>query len=195
MILNIFVNIRKYNDIEHFRSKCDCIKPTYQWTMYNVMSIANYFIGLALKHDRVLTHLKLQKLVYFAHGIYYATYDKPLINASIEAWQYGPVIPVLYRRLRHLGNNPIRESIPLESTDFIMDGKIELDSKIRQFLESIWDSMKNYSATDLSTASHKEGSPWHEMVFKRNNGKILYSQDIDQELIKEYFKTIVLNKR
>jgi uncharacterized phage-associated protein len=70
---------------------------------HNPIAIANYFIELA----KFITPMKLQKLVYFAHGWCLALADKPLINEKIEAWQYGPVVSSLYREFKKYGNEGI----------------------------------------------------------------------------------------
>lgn len=64
--------------------------------MHNSLAIANYFIELTKNYDNLVSPMKLQKLVYFAHGWCLAHADKPLINEKVEAWQYRPVVSSLY---------------------------------------------------------------------------------------------------
>jgi len=59
-------------------------------------AVANYFLDLGLRESIPITPLKLQKLVYFAHGWYLGFTGEPLLNEGIQAWEYGPVIPSLY---------------------------------------------------------------------------------------------------
>ena len=47
--------------------------------------------------------MKVQKLVYFAHGWHLGITKKPLINEQVEAWPYGAVIPSLYDYLKQWG--------------------------------------------------------------------------------------------
>ncbi len=43
------------------------------------------------------THLKLQKMLYFAQAAHLALYDKPLFRDQIKAWALGPVVPTVYK--------------------------------------------------------------------------------------------------
>src|SRR4051812_38412301 len=73
-------------------------------------AIANYFLDLAEMDNEKIQPLKMQKLVYFAHGWYMAFMGdpiKPLLDEYVEAWQYGPVIPDLYHAFKSFGSNPI----------------------------------------------------------------------------------------
>ena len=60
--------------------------------MANVQDVAKFFIGLANDQANnnqgdMMTHLRLQKLLYFAQGWNLARYGKPLFDDEIEAWQ------------------------------------------------------------------------------------------------------------
>lgn len=79
--------------------------------MHNPLAIANYFIELAKNDDNLVSPMKLQKLVYFAHGWCLALADKPLINEKVEAWQYGPVVGSLYREFKKYGNEGITSPV------------------------------------------------------------------------------------
>ena len=51
--------------------------------------------------------MKVQKLVYYAHGWHLGLADAPLIGELVEAWRWGPVIRSLYAALAEFGNQPI----------------------------------------------------------------------------------------
>jgi len=44
--------------------------------------------------------MKLQKLVYYAHGWHLALNNEPLIDEQVECWQYGPVISSLFHEFK-----------------------------------------------------------------------------------------------
>ena len=46
--------------------------------------------------DDLMTHLKLQKLVYFAQGAPLHYVGEPLFHEPMKAWIHGPVCPDLY---------------------------------------------------------------------------------------------------
>jgi uncharacterized phage-associated protein len=64
--------------------------------MCSVYDVAAYI----LKDTGMITHLKLQKLVYYSQAWSLVWDDKPLFREEIEAWANGPVVPKLYDRLR-----------------------------------------------------------------------------------------------
>ena len=47
--------------------------------------------------------MKLHKMIYLAHGDWLETRNKPLINESIEACRYGPLIRSLYEAIKGNG--------------------------------------------------------------------------------------------
>lgn len=60
-------------------------------------AIANSFPQI---HPSGLNLSKLQKLVYFAHGLHLAIFDRPLVTDEIvQAGKLGPIFPSLYRGL------------------------------------------------------------------------------------------------
>jgi uncharacterized phage-associated protein len=49
-------------------------------------------------------NLKLQKLLYYSQATYLVRNDKePLFPEPIEAWDYGPVVPPVYREYKPYG--------------------------------------------------------------------------------------------
>lgn len=60
---------------------------------FRAEDIANYFINLSLEQKidddlpEGITHLKLQKILYFAQAAYLSLYDKPLFEEEIYAWK------------------------------------------------------------------------------------------------------------
>ncbi len=71
---------------------------------YPARLIADYFITLANEEtigegnaSEKITHLKLQKILYFAQSAFLSIQKGPLFDEKIEAWKYGPVIPDIYK--------------------------------------------------------------------------------------------------
>ena len=49
-------------------------------------------------------NLKLQKLLYYSQGVHLVLNDRvPLFMEPIEAWDYGPVVPPVYREYKGRG--------------------------------------------------------------------------------------------
>jgi uncharacterized phage-associated protein len=76
---------------------------------YDSRIVANYLLDLASDRKLTLTQLVLYKILYFAHGWYLSSFDKPLLTQEFEAWQLGPVVKVLRDQFEKFGKRPITE--------------------------------------------------------------------------------------
>ena len=129
---------------------------------YNAEQIANYFIEKANSMGiRDLSPMKLQKLVYFAHGCCLALLDRPLLNEPIEAWRYGPVINSLYQEFKKFGNSHLTKKAQIADEDGkLIDFPSPTDQNIVALLDKILESYGRYTAFQLSNATHYDGTPW-----------------------------------
>ena len=56
-----------------------------------------------------ISNMKLQKLLYYCQGFHLASFEgAALFDEKVEAWEHGPVVPVVWRRFREFGRDPIR---------------------------------------------------------------------------------------
>ena len=132
-----------------------------------------------------VSHMMLQKLIYFAHSWHLAIYDKPLIKEYLEAWQYGPVVRSLWQRYKYAG---------LAAIPFDEECKRELeklepllkDTYLGDYLEKIWNIYGDMSAYQLSSITHRPGSPWLEARNGNENGHS--SLIIPEDKITSYYK-------
>src|SRR5215469_1410850 len=151
-------------------------------TDYSAKTIANYFLEWG-RRDRVpVDPLKLQKLVYLAHGWAMAFLGKPLIRDPIEAWRYGPVVPVLYEEFRKFGASPITDraqEVPFESTRGI-------DEKTKSLLDAVWQRYKPLSPIQLSLVTHEPGYAW-DLVRRQTDLAPWGGAIIPNELIADEF--------
>jgi len=159
---------------------------------YDAKAIANYFLELASVGDEGLEHMKLQKLVYLAHGWNLALRDARLFDNEIQAWEFGPVIPTLYHEFKDWGRSPILEraseyddrsgsTVELRVDDYPGDNDFT-----RALLDRIWDVFGSYTAIQLSNMSHAPGTPWG-IVNKEHNGSIPKGTPIPDGTIRDYF--------
>lgn len=120
----------------------------------NIYDVADYFVSkVDVDAGEVITHLKLQKLCYYAQAWHLAIHDRRLFNGHFEAWAHGPVNPGLFQVYRRYGFNPI--PFP-ESFDI---NKYSEEKK--QFLDDIWKVYGIYDAKYLEMLTHQE-KPWKE---------------------------------
>lgn len=115
---------------------------------HTAYEIADYFLLKAEKDGERISNLKLQKLIYYAQGLHLALDKGPLFKEQIKAWNYGPVIPVLYTFYRDNG----AAGIPPDNS---FNPK-SIDKDTRQFLDEIYDAFGQFSATRLMEISHTD---------------------------------------
>ncbi|KQR95175.1 hypothetical protein ASG01_04805 [Chryseobacterium sp. Leaf180] len=151
--------------------------------MYNSLDVANEFMDLAVQEGATLEPMKLLKLTYIAHGWYLGFKDKALINDSVQAWKYGPVIPVLYDVIRRFGSGNV-DPVILS----MWKGK-GLEKDDSNFIKIIWKNYKKFNGLELSSKTHQTDTPWD----KTYDGT--FNKVIPNELIKEYYKELIHDQR
>lgn len=141
---------------------------------YSSSIIANFFIQKDYKLKD--NPMKLLKLVYISHGFYLAFTEKPLITEEIQAWQYGPVIPELYFRIK---------TDNLNVHEFHHDYERFLkDTETNNLLEAIYDKYGKYTAMELSNMTHQKDSPWDITIHQ-------FKSKIDNQIIKEHYRKLL----
>ena len=73
--------------------------------------VANAVLYRARQRGLPISHLKLQKLVFFTHAWCLAIDGSPAVDERPEAWEYGPVFNSLYHRLKGCGHEAIKAFI------------------------------------------------------------------------------------
>jgi len=119
---------------------------------YTPLQIANWFLAnIGRDAGDLITHLKLQKLVYYAQAWSLAARGKPLFDEDIQAWAHGPVVPSLFRAFRDYGMDPIPApaSVP------------RLDSETVELLGEVLEVYGEHSARKLEQLTHRE-RPWRD---------------------------------
>ena len=159
--------------------------------LYSAKSIANEFLNLAEEKGEGLSPMKLQKLVYYAHGWYVGMTGKRLINEEIEAWKFGPVIPSLYQEFKKYGSSPIEEKAT-EIVGFkIINVELESpkDDAIKKFVKNVWNAYGKFTAITLSEMTHTLNSPWDKTI----KASATINRDIPFEFILSHFKQAAEN--
>lgn len=164
---------------------------------YSALDIATWFIyktNAEIKENQAInddyeiyegvTHLKLQKLLYFAQGISLAKNNVVLFNDKIEAWEHGPVVKTVWKKFSSKGRNEITIDDVINENEIIR--KIESDARTREVLHMTYDNFAIYTAWQLRNMTHIENGPW-DMTFVPHKNK-----EINIELIKKYFKSEIM---
>lgn len=142
------------------------------------VAVAKYMLDRAASNGLQLTPMQLLKLVYIAHGWMLGKHGRPLFNEHVQAWQYGPVVPSVYRSVKKFGSSPIAEVAGAPDVDFDADERSTMDLVT-----------KNYGSANgiaLSTATHQVGTPWHQTWAIAQN-----SAPISNDLIQNFYASLI----
>lgn len=150
---------------------------------YSAIEVANAFIELAKREGVPLTNMQLQKLVYIAHGWSLALYDTGLFDEEVHAWEWGPVIPKLYNKLKKYGAGFVTEPIP--------DADSSNDSRLSELalIKRVWAAYGKFNGPKLSAITHIDGTPWSQIWHSRPY------QEIPSELIKQHYLQLLNERR
>lgn len=151
--------------------------------MYKASDVANYIINLANAQidkdfwiSEWITHLKLQKILYFAQATFLSCIDKKLFNDKIYAWKHGPIVKSIYDKYKRTESKALNSDTDFDETNINDEDKKTIDN-MRSFF---W----KYSASQLVDMSHS-----HDPRKKTEQSK-----EISTDIIKNFYKgKIILN--
>jgi uncharacterized phage-associated protein len=87
----------------------------------------------------------------------------PLISESFEAWDYGPVVPDLYRRAKGFGKGPVRNV-------FHWIPKVPQDSPDYAVLREVEEATRGISPGRLVSITHWEDGAWARYYIAGSRG-------------------------
>lgn len=119
------------------------------------------FSDYILKHYGPMSHLKLQKLIFYCDAYCLAYFDKELVTDQFEAWVHGPVSRKVYNSLKDksiLYSDLIYSKKEGEDVD-VEFGKLTQDQQ--DLILSVLGDLSKWTGIELEAATHKE-KPWLE---------------------------------
>lgn len=124
--------------------------------------------------DWQLSNLALQKILYIAHMAHLGRSHAPLFAERIEAWDYGPVVPVVYQRVRGFGSDPIKNVFHWVSD--IPKGTKEYD-----VLAETEKATRDLSPRQLVSITHWPDGAWAKVYRPGARGIVIPDEDILDE--------------
>ena len=127
--------------------------------------------------------MKMQKLIYLAHGYFLAEQDKPMIAEKFEAWRFGPVLASIYRECKHFKGEEI--------TEYLMDhaknktASLPDDDHVIETIDFVWKHYQKYDAMVLSRFTHEVDGPWQQTI---EDSQFQVNPIVENDRIKQYFK-------
>ena len=116
--------------------------------MNNANEVAKWILCEAKRQGIFMTHMKLQKLLYYAQSYFIGMTGSPLFYNRIEAWEHGPVVPDVYRTYSKYGNEIISD----------VDEK-EIPEEFYNIISNLIKDKGYFSALELRNMTHEE-KPW-----------------------------------
>ncbi len=135
-----------------------------------IFDVADYFLE---ETEFKMTHMKLHKLIYYAHVRHLLKHKELLTDAEIQAWAHGPVFPELYPIFEDFTFEAIKQKT--KKGDFT-----KIKGKVKNSIDYIIEKYGHWDGQRLTNKTHFE-QPWREAIDKGLNFSI------SDEAMKKYY--------
>jgi uncharacterized phage-associated protein len=121
-----------------------------------------------------VTNLGLQKILYIAHMLYMGENNGArLIDTTFEAWDYGPVSPQVYQRVKMFGANPIQ--------DVFFGEPRPMDGMRDAHLHNVCTHLSSKKPAELVAITHWKDGAWAKHYRPNTHGIVIPDLDILDE--------------
>lgn len=135
----------------------------------DAIKLSGYVIQQFNNQKKIVTNLKLQKVMYYIQGYFFKNFGYAAFEDEIRRWHYGPVVPIVYYEYNSNG------AAPLKCQDNV---DIDLYNKERNLIQTIVKKCAGINTATLVEMTHHE-EPWEQT----EAGAL-----ISTEIIKNYFE-------
>jgi uncharacterized phage-associated protein len=112
---------------------------------YSANQVAEWILWLAARKGRTLSHMQLQKHLYYAQGYSLGMSGEALFDDPIEAWTHGPVVPEVFHDYKRFGANKI-----------IPPAHVEIPQDVFGIVDVVVSEKSGATASELRNATHAE---------------------------------------
>lgn len=137
--------------------------------VYSAKDVAAWLLSEAWRQRVSVSHMQLQKLLYYVQGYSLGMSGQPAFDDVLEAWTHGPVVRSVYDAYKRYG----AQSLP-------PPGDLTVPDDVRPLITSVISQKGRLSATALRNATHNE-APWRDAE---------EGQPIDNAAIQDYFASL-----
>jgi uncharacterized phage-associated protein len=136
-----------------------------------------------------MSHLKLQKLLYYCYAMHLAYFEEELFDGDFEAWIHGPVSRELWNTVREhsLLYDDIKYNISKGEVNPIETVEKTLTSDQLQLIDDTLSELGKLTGFELENMTHSE-DPWINARKGVTPGDRC-NEKIDKDLIKAYYKS------
>jgi uncharacterized phage-associated protein len=139
------------------------------------MTISTFDAAKTLGHfsDWSLSNLQMQKILYIAHMFYMGKHGEPLVDERFQAWDYGPVLPKLYEKIKFYGREPVK--------DVFYNSEIKKDCKEGNIIRDAATALKDAKPGVLVSYTHKHNGAWEKNYLPGERFVVIPNEDIISE--------------
>lgn len=122
----------------------------------DINDACDYVIVKLNSTDEVLSHLKLQKLLYYIQAWHLAFEKKPLFSSNFQAWVHGPISKEIFDRFK--ADKSLYSDITIDDlrAEFDISSLNEMDT---EHINEVLDAYAKFRGVQLEEMSCKE-QPW-----------------------------------
>lgn len=143
------------------------------------LMVAQYILDKSKTYSRpTVTAMKLNTMVYIAHGYMLGRHGRPLLDEPIMAWETGPFVKGVYLHTRQYKSQPVER---LVHSDFQYLTDIE-----RSILDEIVNVYNGFPAVQIRQSTHHSDTPWYQTWYPYEQ-----STPISNDLIEFFYKDIL----
>lgn len=162
--------------------------------MIKALDVANYIVDYVSKNHNgeKLTHVKLQKIIYYSYATFLKVKHDSLFADKIEKWQYGPVVRVVYDQFKsfgysHIGSPKTELTMSLGTTGAVKFEYKKFDESVIKSVDGacevitkVVDSLISHDAFELVEMTHQEESwkKFEALILKREPNLFYTNEEI-----------------
>lgn len=120
--------------------------------MYNALELSRYIVSKCTQDGYPISNLQLQKILFHIQKMFLQKSGRPAFTDSIEAWQFGPVVPNVYYEYCGFGAMPI--TMQYEASNIYLEDK--------NLIDNIIESKRMLYPWDLVQETHKPNGAWDQ---------------------------------
>ena len=121
--------------------------------MYSALELSKYIVTKCINDGKPISNLQLQKILYYIQRDFLKQ-GEPAFSDTIEAWQFGPVVPNVYYYYCGFGAMPIS----------ILEKAPDLPEKDTMEINEIVEDKRTLFPWDLVNETHKPGRGNHQEI-------------------------------
>lgn len=131
--------------------------------MYTAINLSKYIVTKCAADNMPISNLQLQKILYYIQKDYLRR-DSIAFAEEIEAWQFGPVVPIVYYQFCGFGAMPI--------TNLYTDASLSPEDK--SIIDEIVEEKRVLDPWIMVEETHKKNGAWDQIYQEgRGNHKII----------------------